>query len=281
MITKQRRFLEVSAWIIYGLVNMVVYATSDILEDMRRATRQFDNWEPFVWEFTSIFFILILIPAILYLDHRFPIATSKWKKRLLLHIPASMVFSLIHITGMVSLRKFFYFLMGDHYGFGNLPLELLYEYRKDVMTYATILFVTYGYREIMRLRSGEAQLIHNTKQTTQDDRILVSKSGVYFFLTPKSIDWIEAAGNYVEIHVNNNSHMYRGTMKQLLTHLPQPDFIRVHRSYIGNQDRIQKVQPAANGDQWLTLTTGQKLRLSRRYRHNLANGAAKHPDWQH
>ncbi|PCJ34830.1 MAG: DNA-binding protein [Alphaproteobacteria bacterium] len=242
------------------------------------ATYTVNRIRSFVWEFTSIFFILILIPAILYLDHRYPIATSKWKRRLLLHIPASMIFSLIHVTGMVYFRKILYFLMGHHYDFGNLPLELLYEYRKDVMTYTTILFIIYGYREIMRLRSGEAQLIHNTKKTTQDDRILVSKSGVYFFLTPRSIDWIEAAGNYVEIHVNSNSHMYRGTMKQLLTRLPQPDFIRVHRSYIVNQDRIQKVQPAANGDQWLTLTTGKKLRLSRRYRHNLANGAPKHPD---
>lgn len=271
MTTKQRHFWEIGAWIIYGLVNMVVLATSDILEDMRRATRQFDNWEPFVWEFTSIFFILILIPAILYLDHRYPIATDRWKKRLLLHIPASMVFSLIHITGMVYFRKSLYSLMGHHYDFGNLPLELLYEYRKDVMTYATILFVIYGYREIMRLREGEAQLTRNAGQTTQYDRILVSKGGVYFFLAPEDILWIEAAGNYVEIHTSDHSYMYRGTMKEFLSRLADDDFVRIHRSYIVNRKAVQKITPATSGDQWVILRNGVKLRLSRRYKNQLMN----------
>ena len=165
--------------------------------------------------------------------------------------------------------------MDQQYQFGSLILESAYEYRKDFMTYCLILFVVYVYREILRLRGGEAQLAREKPKTAQQERIMISKNGVYRFLDPLAIDWIEAAGNYVEIHVEDHSHMYRGTMKQLLDRLPQPDFIRIHRSTIVNQNRIAKIKPAANGDQFLSLKDGEVLRMSRRYKKNLTRPA--HP----
>jgi len=269
MTTRQRHFWEIAAWIIFGLVNMVVLATSKIMEERGGGDPGFENWQAFAWEFSSLVMILILIPAILALDRRYPLVPEKWHQRLLLHIPASIIFSTLHVTGMVYLRKVLHWAMGQDYQFGDPGWGMLYEYRKDVLTYGLILLVVYVYREILRLRGGEAQLAQKNEKTDQNDRIMISKNGIYHFLEPRDIDWIEAAGNYVEIHVDDHSHMYRGTMTQLLDRLPQPTFIRIHRSTIVNQTRIEKIKPAAGGDQWLSLRDGEVLRMSRRYKKNL------------
>ncbi|MDG1021914.1 MAG: hypothetical protein P8H57_10665 [Emcibacteraceae bacterium] len=58
------------------------------------------------------------------------------------------------------------------------------------MTYCSILLVIYAYREILRLRNGEAQIEEN-----DEERIMVSKAGQFKFIEPSSVDWVEAAGN--------------------------------------------------------------------------------------
>jgi two-component system LytT family response regulator len=80
------------------------------------------------------------------------------------------------------------------------------------------------------------------------------------------IDWIDAAGDYMCIHAAGETHVLRATMKQLETALDPQIFQRVHRSAIVNLRRVRKLRPHANGEYFLTLETGQELKLSRTHR---------------
>jgi two-component system LytT family response regulator len=77
------------------------------------------------------------------------------------------------------------------------------------------------------------------------------------------IDWIEAAGNYVSLHVGAASHLLRDTMKHLEAQLAGARFARLHRSAMVNLDRIRELQQTAEGDWEVVLTDGTRLRASR------------------
>lgn len=248
---------------LYVSIDAIVRATSEIMEYSERGT-PLPVWQPFVWEFSSTFIVLIIVPLILMFDERYPISSNSWPKRIAIHIPLSFLFSAIHISGMIALRKFIYFLASEHYDYGEINYAILYEYRKDIMTYCSILLVIYAYREILRLRNGEAQIEEN-----DEERIMVSKAGQFKFIEPSSVDWVEAAGNYVELHVGKETYMLRATMKDIESRLGNKDFARVHRSTIIKRALIESIKPLSNGDKKIYLKGGIDVRMSRRYHENL------------
>ncbi len=83
------------------------------------------------------------------------------------------------------------------------------------------------------------------------------------------IDWIDAAGDYMCIHAGGDTHVLRGTMKELEAELDPAVFQRVHRSAIVNLTRVRRLRPHANGEYFLTLSGGQELKLSRTHRDKL------------
>ena len=94
------------------------------------------------------------------------------------------------------------------------------------------------------------------------------------------IDWIDAAGDYMCIHAAGETHVLRATMKQLESSLDPQIFQRVHRSAIVNLSRVRKLRPHANGEYFLTLESGQELKLSRSHRDKvelLLNGSLRRP----
>lgn len=98
------------------------------------------------------------------------------------------------------------------------------------------------------------------------ERILIKTSGRVFFLRTEEIDWIEAAGNYVRLHVGSEAHLLRETMNGLEARLDPGHFLRIHRSTIVNVDRIQELQAWFHGDYLVILRDGRQLTLSRGYR---------------
>jgi two-component system, LytTR family, response regulator len=80
------------------------------------------------------------------------------------------------------------------------------------------------------------------------------------------IEWIDAAGDYMCIHAAGNTHILRGTMKDLEEYLDPRLFQRVHRSTIVNLRRVKSLRAHMNGEYFLTLDGGHELKLSRTYR---------------
>jgi two-component system LytT family response regulator len=103
------------------------------------------------------------------------------------------------------------------------------------------------------------------RERRPQQRIVVKAAGRVFFLRPAEIDWMEAAGNYVRLHVGKKSHLVRETMKGLEDRLDPDTFVRIHRSRIVNLDRVRELQPWFHGEHLIVLTSGEQLTTSRRH----------------
>jgi two-component system LytT family response regulator len=101
------------------------------------------------------------------------------------------------------------------------------------------------------------------------NRLVVKSGGRVFFLKTDDIDWIEAAGNYVRLHVGTDTHLLRGTMGAIQKKLDPNQFMRIHRSTFVNLEKIKELQPWFHGEYVVILRDGTQLTMSRGYRSNL------------
>jgi two-component system LytT family response regulator len=112
-------------------------------------------------------------------------------------------------------------------------------------------------------------LLENLKAKKYLERIVVKSSGRVFFIKTDEIDWIEAAGNYLKLHVGRDAHLIRETMQSIEAKLDPEKFFRIHRSTLVQIDRIKELQPLFGGDYAVILRNGAELNLSRNYRDRL------------
>ncbi len=114
------------------------------------------------------------------------------------------------------------------------------------------------------------QLVEDLKPAAQRlERFVIKSGGRVFFVRAEEIDWIEAAGNYVKLHVGDDAHLFRETMNALEAQLDAQTFFRIHRCHIVNIERIKELQPWFNGEYVVFLKNGTRLTLSRGYREKL------------
>ena len=120
------------------------------------------------------------------------------------------------------------------------------------------------------LADAPADAVDDTPAVAPPARISVPVRGGWVFVEVADIDWIGAAGVYVHLHVGDQQHLLRETLRTLEDHLPSPPFIRVHRSAIINADRIRSVESLSHGDYLVHLDDDTPIRVSRRYRDAIA-----------
>ena len=84
-----------------------------------------------------------------------------------------------------------------------------------------------------------------------------------------SIRWIEAAGDYMCVHTDGETHVLRATLREMEDQLDARRFQRVHRSTIVNIRRVTSLRPHINGEYFLKLDSGHEVKLSRSYRDKL------------
>jgi two-component system, LytTR family, response regulator len=107
-------------------------------------------------------------------------------------------------------------------------------------------------------------------------RLAVRSAGKTVFVDADDIDWIEAAENYVQIHVGRASHLLHVTMNAIEKSLDPDAFLRVHRSIIVRVERIAELQPAQHGEYLITLRSGVRVRSGRTY-HDRLKALAENP----
>ena len=100
----------------------------------------------------------------------------------------------------------------------------------------------------------------------QTDRLAIKDGSSTSFVPIREIDWIDAAGDYMCVHVGSETHIMRVTMKELEARLDSSVFQRVHRSTIVNVDRVVKASSHVNGEYYLSLRSGATLKMSRSYK---------------
>ena len=114
-----------------------------------------------------------------------------------------------------------------------------------------------------------AALEQINRQDKYLDRLPVSENGRILFVKTKEIDWIEANGNYVRLHVGARTHEIRETLNNLERKLDPRHFLRIHRSTMVNVHLIKEIQPWFHGYHLVLLQNGQELRMSR-YQNEIA-----------
>ena len=127
----------------------------------------------------------------------------------------------------------------------------------------------------MKLKTSESPSEADNRKTERVaqkepiDRVAIKSSGRIYFLKIEEIDWVEGAGDYLSLHSGSQTHLIRETMGNFQAKLDPRKFLRIHRSTIVNIERIKDIRPLFKGEYVVTLTSGNRLKSSRSYRHEL------------
>ncbi|MEP5765170.1 MAG: response regulator transcription factor [Halieaceae bacterium] len=99
-----------------------------------------------------------------------------------------------------------------------------------------------------------------------DRKIAIKDNDSTVLVDIDDIDWVDAAGDYMCIHVKGQTLIMRSTLKNLMSRLDEDKFKRIHRSTVVNLDRIIKATPLNKGEYLLDLDCDEQLKVSRNYR---------------
>jgi len=255
----------------YFLINATILATSVVMEAQRNEIASFQLWEPFVWEYSSAFATLMLFPLIVYWFKKCPFQWQNVKHYFVYFLIAALIFSLSHTVIMVVLRKLIYISQSMTYDFGDIGFEFIYEVRKDIWSYAFFIVAIYAYGFILSRLQGEANPVavgEDESIVKSFDRLIVRKLGKEFIIKVEDIEWLESAGNYVNLHIKERIYPTRATLGKLIEQISDKGFCRIHRSHAINLDLVESITPLSSGDSEVLLNNGKRLNLSRRYKDN-------------
>ena len=269
-----RRPFEIGYWIVSCCLSALGGSYAKWV-DYQRLGVPVDWWQTASWSWSSALTGLALVPAVLWFCRRWPLHLNTWRRNLPWYVLASVAWSLLHVAGMVALRKLVYATQGAVYDFGDWPSELLYEYSKDVRTFIGMVLLIHGYRLLVLRLQGEASLLDApdagppVEPVERPERFLVRKLGREFLISVADVEWLQASGNYVNLHLRGRDYPLRSTIAGIEAKLDPDRFVRVHRSYIVNLDRITSIEPLESGDARIHLGDGSAVPCSRRYRQAL------------
>jgi LytTr DNA-binding domain len=276
-----RRRVEVAAWVLAFAVQIVANSLV-VVADRQRMGLSFQPWQIVTWEATSNLMWLLLVPAVVWALNRWPLRWCDLRRHLSWHLLAGLACSTAHVMGMVAFRHVVYALHGTRYDFGPWLNGLAYEALKDLRTYALIALSVCAYRLLLWRWQGEALWLGvpdgapaptptaidapaKDPPSAPPERLLVKKLGKEFLLPVADIEWVQACGNYVNLHRRQHDYPLRSTFAAIEQRLDGAGFVRVHRSYLVNLALVQVIEPTEAGDARLHLLDGSTVPCSRTY----------------
>ncbi|MBV8683013.1 MAG: response regulator transcription factor [Caulobacteraceae bacterium] len=240
---------------------LVVVCTVNVLSNLHDASRigrPLPVWEPVVWEGTSALTDMIGCLAIWFAVGLAP-PTGRWARFVAIHVLGSVAYCAIHVGGMVALRTLIYASAGHHYVF--TASDALYEYRKDVLAYVGFasLFWFVPLRTALRAPAAAAA-------PTRVEMFEIVEGTRLLRVPIADILAVRAAGNYVEFLLSDGRRpLMRAPLMEVEGALAPNGFLRTHRSWVINPDRVRAVEPAGSGDYQLSLDGGETVPVSRRF----------------
>ena len=178
-----------------------------------------------------------------------------------IHAPAAVLYSVLHVAGLLALRHLAYAAMGERYRFGPLGPEFVYELRKDVLAYALI-GVTYWL--VRRLRAQPVAAPAGPAVFDIRDGARIVRAALPDILA------VTSAGNYAEfVLADGRRPLMRSSLAALEAELGPKGFARTHRSWLVNAARVTGLRPEGSGDYTVELGA-LEVPLSRRFPETLA-----------
>jgi len=123
--------------------------------------------------------------------------------------------------------------------------------------------------EVERKQELKAAWQEIQRESRDSERMLIKSGSRILFLRKGLIEWVEAQGDYVKLHIGKDSHMLRETMTAAAERLDPNRFVRIHRSRIVNLDHVREIRPLWGGDYSVLMRDGTELTMSRTYRASL------------
>jgi DNA-binding LytR/AlgR family response regulator len=185
-----------------------------------------------------------------------PPGRGPWWRTVGVHLAGTVVYSTAHVGLMTLLRMLVFAAVSAPYRW--TPSELPYEYRKDLLAYAVIAGIFW-----VASRPGAAlQLEAETAPTTFDIR----DANTLLRVPVGEILAVQAARNYVEFALEDGRRpLMRASIAQIEAALGPAGFVRTHRSWLVNAERVRGLSAAGSGDFRIDLGCGLTAPLSRRY----------------
>jgi LytTr DNA-binding domain len=247
-------------WTLLGLVGSVQF----FLADQRLASHPHTWWQALATSLSAWYLWGLLSPLVAHLARRFQLDRANFGRHFIIHLGASLDLALLHLCAAVGLQAVLHAALGEPFSFGrSLVDNFTLFYHWNVLIYWAILAVVHAldyHADLEERRVPDAR---------PAERLLVADNGRSVFVRTSDVDWMEAARNYVRLHVGGRTHVVRSTLSALEQRLDPERFRRINRSALVNLDRVREVQPWFHGDAIVILEGGARLGLSRRYRDNL------------
>lgn len=179
----------------------------------------------------------------------------------IINIIALLIFSLIFVFGLSSGCVFLFFSKEIFFNILKiLPIEIL------IYLLAFSLIILRNKIENQEIKAEEAPedeiLEINSSQVEKISQISVKNSAQVHIIQLNEVFYIQADGDYVQIHTAQKKFLKEQTMKFFEQRLPTDIFLRVHRSYIVNIECIMRIEKASKDTQTLTLKNGERIRAS-------------------
>ena len=257
---------------IYAIIAVTVFAFALVnalsaAYDAVRRGGSYDLKLPLLWELTSGIVILALAPLIDF-GVRAARRQARWPVKALWVAGTLLLFSALHILGMVALRKLALGVSGHSYSFGLATSESIYEFRKDVLTFCLIGLGFWLQKSRLDRGDKATQPLAAEASPASSHPVLWLRDGpARIRVEPHDIVQVTSAGNYVEYCMaDGRTHLIRGTLAAEEARLAPFNIVRVHRTRLISLSRVSALQPGPSGDFELTLDTGQTVPGSRRYR---------------
>lgn len=257
-----------NAFAAYALATLGFWLVNGLstAEEWRRAG-EVGGWiRALTLEGTSNLAILALFVPVAWLERAFPATPGRWRTAIPVHLAGSLAFALIHVGAMWALRVGLWPVLFDRaYTIDTPVAQFVYEYRKDLLSYALILAVI----AVVRAREEAMLSVAAARADARRDHVVTLHCGGRELRLPAhEIVSASAAGNYVEVSTASGVHLARATLSGLETLLREAgvDPVRVHRSHLAARPAIREIVPRAGGDAEARLADGSVLPVSRRYR---------------
>jgi hypothetical protein len=241
---------------------LLTFNAMNTYHEHARAGLPLAPWEPALWEASSGLYFLAVAPLIQALTRRAWLGDRPLLPRLAAHFAAAVAISLVHVLFIGVVRWAAYLVMHGHYDplgpLGDWPYEL----RKDLMVYAAIVGV-YIFWCLARAAPADGAA------EPSPDVLEVRDGARRHFVPLADVVWVEAAGNYVELHRGGAGLLHRASLSEMERRLQTAGFVRIHRSRLVRREAVAAVESKSTGDFTVRLRDGRELAGSRRYRHPL------------
>jgi len=211
----------------------------------------------------------LLSLVVAWLGHRFRVDRANFGRHFFIHLGASLDLALLQLVAAVGVQDLLHAAAGEPFAYAQQLVDnFTLVYHWNVLIYWAILAVVHALDYHADL---EQHRVHAAVREVRQpaERLLVADNGRSFFVRTSDVDWMEAARNYVRLHVGDRTHLLRATLGALEQRLDPERFRRISRSALVNLDRVREVQPWFHGDAVVILEGGARLALSRRFRDNL------------